>query len=812
MSRLPKPFSLGMVVLALAYSQATRAEEKKPVNLLRLSAAKFERSTASSGEQAGLKALTDDDPATVARVQAAEGVVDIIYGFGGAMVAPERLVVRLPRELPANAGIARVEVLVSTSSAQTGFLSLRSDPLKSTAEAQQFSFPPTGARWIMLRFTAAAKVKFVSVAEVAILGYEGPPVSHYAFKDAPAKAFDVLARLKKSSSLNVTISADESGLFADVKDGRFAEWSFDEAALLASGVIDAGKRKDYLKRLDALEAGAKKAVAGAKIPFEKGEKLLAWLHAKDGPLAKGYVAHQTDLSAVLDTGTFNCVSSAALYIALGKRLGLDLRAIEVPDHAFAILYDGTNHADVETTTPSGFNPARDDAARAEFEKRTGFRYIPDSHRNQRREIGEAGLVAIIYYNHGVTLTGQKRHHEALLANFRALSLDREFASAVKNALAALGNWSNELSREGKYESALNVLLTGVELAPKDATLLHNSKVVWGEWAEASAKAGKDDEALAILRRAATAVPEGNFPAMQAWIYLRRGEELAKAGAWEKALAAVEPGFEKIDKVAQKELRDWSAGVPLRWSQSEINKKNFAKAIDVLQAARSRQPTDDRLTKNLVYCVQEWARETEAKEGEVKAKAILLGQMKRFPQITELKDVASGHAQRVVGVLRDAGKFPEALTAISDNKELLKDKDDKALARSVYDRWARSLKEKKDWQGAVDLYAEALERYPKDNHLFNNAIASWDAWAGSLKEKKDWQGAIDLYAKALERYPKNNHFTNNAIANWDAWATTFIEKKDWPGAIKVYQKALQSFPDNGNLKNNLNYCKEQMKTK
>ena len=54
--------------------------------------------------------------------------------------------------------------------------------------------------------------------------------------------------------------------------------------------------------------------------------------------------------------------------------------------------------------PPGFNPARNKAAQAEFEKLTGFAYIPDSHRDRRREVGELGLLAIIYYNHGVELT------------------------------------------------------------------------------------------------------------------------------------------------------------------------------------------------------------------------------------------------------------------------------------------------------------------------------------------------------------------------------------------------------------------------
>jgi tetratricopeptide (TPR) repeat protein len=892
---LRKPFSLGVILLTLWTQPAQSANDKGLINLLRLPAAKIEAASLPSGEWAAFKPLTDNDPATVAQIKAEGGPVDVVYGFGGATVAPERLVVRLPRQIPADAVTGRVELLVSTLSAQAGFVSVRSDPLKLTADAQEFSFPTTGARWIMLRFTPAEKSKSVAIAEVEVLGRDGPPVSHYAFKEAPAKALDVLARLKKASALNVTISADEAVLFADVKDGKFSKWSFDEAALLASGIADAAKRKEYLKRLDAFEAGAKKAVAGAKTPFEKGDKLLAWLHGKEGPLVKGYVARQTDLSVIVDSNTFNCVSSATLYNVLGKRLGLDVRAIEVPDHAFSILYDGSKHADVETTTASGFNPERDRASQEKFQQQTGFRYIPDSHRDQRREISEAGLVAIIYYNHGVTLTEEKRHHEALLAYFRAMSLDREFDSAVKNALASLANWSGELSGQGKFEEALNVLTTGVELAPKDATLLHNRKVVWGEWAEASAKAGKDDVALAILRRAAKEVPDGNFAVMQAWIYIRRGEEFVKAGEWEKALAAVEPGFQKIDKGPQEELRQWQAGVPLRWGNALLAKQDYEKAAAVLQGARARAPKDSRLTNNLVYTIQEWVSATWTKDGDAKAKTLVVEQLKRFPDLKELKDVAAGHAHRVVRSFQDAGKYEEALAAVERHQEFLKDKAEaQALSVSVFDAWAAKFTKAKQWGEGVAVYEKGLQRLSGNDTLKTNlvytmqewtrdtyksagaekaravllglrkrfptvkeidglakahvqrvvadlrdagkykeglaavednkdllagkddakalAYSVYDRWAQSFQQKKEWQSALDIYGKALESYPKDGHLTNNAVAMWNAWGSTFIDAKDWPAAIKLYEKALKQFPDNGTLQNNLEYCKEQMKKK
>src|SRR5262249_10584219 len=155
-------------------------------------------------------------------------------------------------------------------------------------------------------------------------------------------------------------------------------------------------------------------------PAERGDALLRWLHRE--ALSKGYHSTQTDLSVLLDQQSFNCVSSAVIYNIIGQRLGLDVRAIEVPDHVFSVLYQGTTHMDVETTNPQGFNPSRDPREIEKFEKLTGFRYIPDTHRDQRREITETGLAAVIYYNKGVELGKAKRHQDALLAYFRAMSL------------------------------------------------------------------------------------------------------------------------------------------------------------------------------------------------------------------------------------------------------------------------------------------------------------------------------------------------------------------------------------------------------
>ena len=42
-----------------------------------------------------------------------------------------------------------------------------------------------------------------------------------------------------------------------------------------------------------------------------------------------------------------------------------------------------------------------------------------------------------------------------------------------------------------------------------------------------------------------------------------------------------------------------------------------------------------------------------------------------------------------------------------------------IAASVFDRWSDSLRQKGDWQGAVDIYEKALERFPNNGTLTHN---------------------------------------------------------------------------------------------
>lgn len=671
---------------------------------------------------------------------------ELIYFFGGEIVSPESLKLKV-NNISNNQ--VKVEVLVSTVSSSAGYASLRVEPLRKGSHWQSFSFDQSAAKWVMIKFIPVQDDVTISLVEIELRGHAGPPVSTYQFHESPAEAFDVLKKLK--SSVNVNITAEETSLFEDAKDGSFDQWSFAEASLLSSGVVEKAQRQQYLQQIDTMEKQVKALLPSEGTDFERGEKLLLWLHG--GAFTKGYVKYQTDVSLVLDERTFNCVSSATLYNILARRLGLDARGIEVPDHAFTILYDGTDHVDIETTTRRGFNPARNRAGLSEFERQTGFVYIPEKNRSKRREVGETGMVAITYYNHGVELSEKKKYAAALSYYFRALSLDPENKSAIKNALAVLANWSAELSTQGDFQRALSVLEVGMELAPEDKTLRHNNRVVWQHLIEKSVDAGEIDTALVQLRTAHEKTGDKSFLKMQSWVFLKRGEDMVKKKDWEGALVVAETGIQAVDESIKREIERWRLGVILRWSNMALDKKNYSEAVDILERGLGLGKRDYRIENNLGYITQEWGKHVAETEGAEAGRQLVLRLGKRFPQLSKVQRAGRGFS----------------------------------------DREAREAIERGDYERALEVYRTALKDSPGDRHFSRNQQATWVQWASASMENRQWEKALAIYERAHGEHPNTHIFKQNIKYIVQEWGRDIAAEKGALEAEKLVSEIAARFP-------------------
>jgi tetratricopeptide (TPR) repeat protein len=611
-----------------------------------------------------------------------------------------------------------------------------------------------------LRRPLAALVVVLTLAPAAPAGAPAAkPAARYPFRLSPPQALALLGRLDHKTQPVAAPADDEGRLFTFLAEGQTLDnAAFADACLLACGVTDPGRRADYRVRLNQLTAAARREVAGATAA-DRGEALLNFLHA--GPMAKGYAARQTTLSGLLDTGEFNCVSSVVLYALIARRLGLEVRAVEVPGyllagHVFVVVYDGWRRIDVETTNPRGFDP------RGVRKRPDGGGYDPAKDASDRREVGETGLAALIYYNRGVTFREQKRYLEALRADFSALALDPASPSAARDARAEFLLWAEARAKAGQYEEALQILAVALEVAPAAGDLKKGRHATWLEFAGAAMKAGREAEAVAILRRAAAAVPDSDFPEQQAYLFVRPAEALVKDRKWDAALAVAERGLQTVDtEPARKKLRGWRADLYLRQAQTEWKKGAFDRAAAVLAKGLEVAPADRDLANAVLYLAKERLKAADASGGPPAAATALAELRRQFPAAKDLRDSGVNHVRGVMGGLLKEARYADALATLKRYAPLLDGPEDaRSLGAWVYDRRAEDLRMKKDLAGAVAVYAEGIEEYPGEARLRQNAIATYDRWAWKAMDAEDWAEAIRIYQLGLAQFPGECYFSGN----------------------------------------------------
>lgn len=671
--------------------------------------------------------IKDGNPDTAASlVVSKDAQTEVVFSFSDLTVTPTALVIT-------TAGLeaeqASIEILVSEDGPDTGYLSLRTEPLRASGNQQRFTFEPAAAKWLMIKIAPYGDSVEFELQEIEVTGYEGPPVSLYAFNESPSQAIDVLNSLEQID-LAFDIHPDETALLKDAEDGQLDTWSFAEASLISSGVVDAGQRAQMLAQLDALTEEARSVTDAESTTFGKGRVLLTWLH--EGVMSEGYVEAQTNMSDVLENQLYNCVSSATLYNIIGRRLGLDARGIEVPDHAFTILYDGTDHVDVETTTPAGFDPARDRAAMNAFAQTTGYTYINDTHRAKRREIDDAGMIALTYYNHGVTATNENDYPSALLYYFRALSLDPRNKSAVKNTLAVLGNWSNQEIENGNYELAVDVLNAALRFAPTDNTSRHNMRYVLSKAMQESGSADEMAQHVAFAKELHERTDDDTFLRLHSRALQNKAYDFYEQGKVEEAIALTDTLDPSADETTKRDIERLRISLFLNWSSDVLDAGEFEQAIEVLERAFNENPSDHRVKNNIAYTAQEWAASVSAAEGAERSSELLLSLSDRFPELKSLRQLSASNYNADAKAALDAGDFEQAINVYQTAQRMgVVEPTIVQNEKVVWNQWGLARMEQGDFPGALSVFEQALTTHPNHSALNQNIAYVVQEWSQSM---------------------------------------------------------------------------------
>ena len=153
----------------------------------------------------------------------------------------------------------------------------------------------------------------------------------------------------------------------------------------------------------------------ALAPDEKGRAVLKLLYNN---LLTTYDFNQTRTNVALETGVYNCVSSALLYMAVAKAAGLEVRGQKTSEHAFCTVYIPGAKAgqiqkiDVETTNPYGFNPGSKETIENE-DKIQGYYIVPKKYYANRQEVSDKVFTGLIAGNLCAAYIERENYHKAI---------------------------------------------------------------------------------------------------------------------------------------------------------------------------------------------------------------------------------------------------------------------------------------------------------------------------------------------------------------------------------------------------------------
>ena len=366
-----------------------------------------------------------------------------------------------------------------------------------------------------------------------------------------------------------------------------------DAALEFSGASDtsAAAAKD---KLVALLRRFRDEVADVTEQAALAEKALLFLHKN---LLTTYAVLQTRVDTTLDTGVFNCVSSAVLYMIVARSVGLSVGGVRTSDHAFCSVLVNGQQVDVETTNPDGFNPGAKKEFTDSFGKVTGFRYVPPGHYGDRRAIGEKELLSLILYNRVSEYGDSRFFRDALQPAVSAYALigseemRRVMGIAFTNFVTSLGV-RQDYPQAVQFMDAVKASFGGtVDLTQPRRDMYHN-------WVVSLIDANSilDAETLLSQPGAKAALDEADWTNLSVVVIQQRAQSEVEMGGFLAAAGIVTDAMARMGKI-QPLLQTYEAYMHNAFAQL-FNARKIANARAVIDQGIAAYPESRMFQQDL----------------------------------------------------------------------------------------------------------------------------------------------------------------------------------------------------------------------
>jgi len=376
----------------------------------------------------------------------------------------------------------------------------------------------------------------------------------------------------------------------------------DDAALAFSGLADASLPA-YRRRLLDVVAGFQATVAGTFDPALLASRALEYLHVAT---LRRYDFHQVRIDTLLDDGTYNCVSSAVLYLILARSVGLSVGGVRTTDHAFCVVQVGAKTVDVETTNPYGYDPGSRKEFTDSFGKVTGFAYVPPTNYRDRTPVGERGLLALVLHDRVSFAIERGDHAAALEPAVTGWTLAGDVL-AREALVTTVSNNAVLLGQSRRYDEAVTLLEETERAFGADADLVLRRQEMLHNQVGSLVEAGDLDGAESVLAappRSGLFEPADRLE-LQVWVVQVRADRSARKKDYPAAAATVAEGIDRLGAVADL-LGAFEVYTHNAFAQL-YNARRFAEAKTLLEAALARYPASRVIKADLESTVQAMER-------------------------------------------------------------------------------------------------------------------------------------------------------------------------------------------------------------
>lgn len=558
----------------------------------------------------------------------------------------------------------------------------------------------------------------------------------------------------------------EAKLLKDAADGKLDQLSLLEASLIASGVADREVPSEVALASAILRPAVERART-QKSARARGATLLRALH---DTVFRSYALTATEIDDVVATGEFNCLSSALLFVVAAEGLLDAPRAMVTRFHAYARVRVDGKTADVETTTPAGFDADRAALMTSEYVKQiagpgtSAAELLADLQAPE--ELPVLSLVAAVYSNRAVGLVKRGDLPAAAVALDRA---ERLATGALKERLASwrggvLNAGVVALVEEGRLHDAralLELALSGTQGKTR-ALLTANLQNVLLRLGDAALEQKDWSGALLHFDAAAKAgAPESAWGAPRA----RANAQLAAldGNSARCGVENVKPGSTAANSAAAR-----NAAVCLTtMSRARRDQGDADGALQLSRRALALAPEDEDAQSAVFFALVEHIKRARERDQCERVEALM---REARPYEAALRGQPWPHAEILGGCFAHAGEVAFKT---------------------------------REWKRAGALLQRAASHLPGDAAVRTN-LARVDA-NQALEHAK--AGACDAARPLAHRASQGDSTVRESMTRAlehcaHLAAEAAAARGDWATAAALARRGLVDAPDSANLKNNV----------